>query len=100
MLTITKENFEQEVLQAKGKVLLDFWASWCGPCQMLAPILTEIDAENADLKIGKVNVDEQGELAEKFQVMSIPTMVLFNNGQQEKVTVGVMPKAEIEAWVG
>ena len=97
-ITITKENFETEVLKSDMPVLLDFWATWCGPCMMIAPTLEEIARENAGrLKVGKVNVDEQMELAMKFGVTSIPLLVVMENGQIVKKAVGAMPKAKIEA---
>ena len=97
-ITITKENFETEVLKSDVPVLLDFWATWCGPCMMIAPTLEEIARENAGrLKVGKVNVDEQMELAMKFGVTSIPLLVVMENGQIVQKAVGAMPKAKIEA---
>ena len=97
-ITVTKENFEVEVLNSEIPVLLDFWATWCGPCMMIAPTLEEIARENAGrLKVGKVNVDEQMELAMKFGVTSIPLLVVMENGQIVKKAVGAMPKAKIEA---
>ncbi len=97
-ITITKENFETEVLKSDVPVLLDFWATWCGPCMMIAPTLEEIARENAGrLKVGKVNVDEQMELAMKFGVTSIPLLVVMEKGQIVKKAVGAMPKAKIEA---
>ena len=92
---ITKDNFEAEVLQAEKPVLVDFWAVWCGPCQMVGPILEEISEERDDLIVGKVNVDEEQELAAKFGVMSIPTMILFKGGEAAGKIVGAMPKKEI-----
>ena len=77
---ITAENFASEVENAQGKVLVDFWASWCGPCRMLSPIVDQVASEHTDVKVGKVNVDEQPKLAEKFQIMSIPTLLVFENG--------------------
>ncbi|MBQ7099685.1 MAG: thioredoxin [Oscillospiraceae bacterium] len=97
-ITITKENFETEVLKSDVPVLLDFWATWCGPCMMIAPTLEEIARENAGrLKVGKVNVDEQMELAMKFGVTSIPLLVVMEKGQIVKKAAGAMPKAKIEA---
>lgn len=95
VLHITKENFRQEVLQSRKPVLLDFWANWCGPCRMVAPLVEEIAGERPDLKVGKVNVDEQQELAGAFQIMSIPTLVVVKDGRVVSQTVGVRPKQEI-----
>ena len=95
ILHITKENFRQEVLQSRKPVLLDFWANWCGPCRMVAPLVEEIAGELPDLKVGKVNVDEQQELAGAFQIMSIPTLVVVKDGRVVSQTVGVRPKQEI-----
>lgn len=97
VLTITKENFENEVLNSDQPVLLDFWASWCGPCRMVSPIVDEIAEERTDIKVGKINVDEQGELAQQFGVMSIPTLVVMKNGQIANKAVGAMPKENILA---
>ena len=98
ILHVTKENFEQQVLHAEKPVLLDFWATWCGPCRMIAPTLAQIAEENeGKLKVGKVNVDEQMELAMRFGVTSIPLLVVMQNGQIVKKAVGAMPKAKIEA---
>ena len=97
-VTITKENFEAEVLKSDIPVLLDFWATWCGPCRMIAPALAEIAAENVGkVKVGKVNVDEQMELAMKFGVTSIPLLVVMKDGKIAGKAVGAMPKATIEA---
>ena len=97
-ITITKENFESEVLKSDVPVLLDFWATWCGPCMMIAPTLAEIAAENAGkLKVGKINVDDQMELAVKFGVTSIPMLVVMQDGKIANKAVGTMPKARIEA---
>ena len=98
-IKVTKANFEEEVLNSKVPVLVDFWAVWCGPCMMLAPALSEI-AEEGKVKVAKINVDEEGELAIKFNVMSIPTVMLFENGQVVKKTVGYMSKEELEAELG
>ena len=98
-ITITKENFEAEVLKSDMPVLLDFWAPWCGPCMMLGPVLEEIAKENAGkLKVGKVNVDEEMELAIRFGVTSIPLLVFMKDGQIVNKAVGAMPKAKIEAF--
>jgi len=99
-ITITAENFEKEVLQADLPVLLDFWATWCGPCRMLAPTLAEL-AEEYEGKaiIGKVNVDEQEALAVQFRIVSIPTLVLIKEGQVVSTAVGLRPKAELEAML-
>ena len=95
VVTITKENFQKEVVESEKRVLLDFWASWCGPCRMLAPIVDEIAEERADIKVGKVNVDEQQELAAAFNVMSIPTLIVLDKGQVVNQSVGVRPKKQI-----
>lgn len=97
-IVITQENFKQEVLQSAQPVLVDFWASWCGPCKMLAPIIEEIAREQAGkAKVGKVNVDEQPGLAMQFHVASIPTIIVFRDGKPIETLVGVRPKSELEA---
>lgn len=100
VITITKENFDQEVAKANVPVLLDFWAAWCGPCRMVAPIIDEIADETAGIKVGKVNVDEQPDLASAFRVMSIPTLVVMQNGEVQEVAVGVKSKADILKMLG
>ena len=92
---ITKENFEAEVLKSDKPVLIDFWASWCNPCRMLSPVVDEIAEETPSIKVGKVNVDEQPELAQKFDVMSIPMLVVFKDGKAVNNSVGVQPKGNI-----
>ena len=92
---INNENYQSEVLNSEKKVLLDFWAPWCGPCQMVLPIIEEIAAERTDIKVGKINVDENIELAKQFKVMSIPTLVVMENGQMVKRVVGARSKDEI-----
>ncbi|MCC8097668.1 MAG: thioredoxin [Eubacterium sp.] len=94
-INITKDNFTGEVMTSDKPVLLDFWASWCGPCRMVSPIVDEIAEERTDIKVGKVNVDEQPELASQFRVMSIPTLVVIKNGKVTNKAIGAMPKNEI-----
>ena len=95
IIHITAENFDAQVQNAEGKVLLDFWATWCGPCRMVAPIVEEIAAENADLVVGKINVDEEMELAVRFGIVSIPTLIVMKDGNPVAKTVGYAPKAEL-----
>lgn len=94
-LKITKNNFKEEVLNSDKPVLIDFWASWCGPCRMVGPIIDEIAKENTDIKVCKVNVDEEPELASEFHIMSIPTLVVMKDGQVMRQSMGAKPKAQI-----
>ena len=99
VLHIGKANFEELVLKSEKKVLLDFWAPWCGPCKMIAPVLEEIAEENEGLTIGKINVDEERELAIQFNVASIPTLLLMEKGQPVKRLVGFCPKPDVLKWL-
>jgi thioredoxin 1 len=96
-VNINRNNFQGEVLNSDRPVLLDFWAPWCGPCRMVGPVLDEIAAERADIKIGKINVDEQPELAGQFGIMSIPTLVVMKNGKVVNQALGARPKDQILA---
>lgn len=94
-IKITKNNFEDEVLKSEKPVLLDFWAAWCGPCRMVSPTIEEIARENEGIKVGKINVDEEKELAAKFRIMSIPTLMVLKGGRIAAMAVGVRPKKDI-----
>ena len=97
---ITKDNFQDEVLQSDKPVLVDFWAAWCGPCKMLSPVVDQIADENPDIKVGKINVDDEPELAGQFGVMSIPTLLVFKDGKIAGQSVGVRPKDFILGMLG
>ena len=94
-LHITNKNFKEEVLNSDKPVLIDFWASWCGPCRMVGPIIDEIAKENPDIKVCKVNVDDEPELASEFHIMSIPTLVVMKDGQVIRQSMGAKPKSQI-----
>lgn len=98
-INITKNNFEEEVMNSDKKVLLDFWASWCGPCRMIGPFVEEVAKERTDIKVGKINVDEEPELAAKFGIMSIPTLVVVENGLVVNQMMGARPKRDILAML-
>lgn len=93
--TITKDNFENEIVKADKPVLVDFWASWCGPCRMLSPTIDEIAEEHPEIKVCKINIDDEAELAIRHSVMSVPTLMIFKNGEIAQTAVGVRPKDEI-----
>ena len=97
---VTEATFEAEVIESETKVLVDFWAEWCGPCHAVSPVLDRIVAERDDIKLVKVNIDEQPELAQRFGVASIPTMILFEGGEPTKAAVGAQPKASLERQLG
>ncbi len=99
VIKINKENFQNEVINSNKPVLLDFYADWCGPCRMVSPIVDEIAEERADIKVGKINVDEQPELAAQFQVMSIPMLAVVKDGKIANQAVGARPKAQILAML-
>ena len=99
VINLTTENFEEEVLNAKEPVLVDFWATWCGPCQTMGPVVDELAQELTDVKVGKVNVDEQMVLAREYKVMSIPTFLVFKDGKVAERTLGVQEKSELEQLI-
>lgn len=99
IIKLTKENFEQEVLKSEKLVLVDFYADWCGPCQMLSPIVDEIADERSDIKVGKINVDEQMELAQKYGVMTIPTLLVIKNGEIVNKHIGAQSKSGVLAML-
>ena len=99
VINLTTEKFEEEVLNAKEPVLVDFWATWCGPCQTLGPVVDELAQELTDVKVGKVNVDEQMVLAREYKVMSIPTFLVFKDGKVAERTLGVQEKSELEQLI-
>ena len=99
-VNVNKNNFEQEVMQSEKPVLVDFWAPWCGPCRMVGPIVEEIAEENEDIKVVKVNVDEEPDLANRFQIMSIPTLLVVKDGKVVNQSVGALPKEKILNLLG
>lgn len=98
-MTITKTNFESEVLKSEKPVMVDFWAEWCGPCKMLSPVVEQIESEISDIKVCKINIDDEGELALRYNVMSIPTLMFFKNGEIAGQLIGVHSKADILAEI-
>lgn len=99
VISVTADNFEQEVLKAEGIVMVDFWAAWCGPCKMLSPIVDQIAEEHPEIKVCKVNIDEEPSLAIDYKVMSIPTLLVFKNGEKVNMSIGVQSKSDIEAML-
>ena len=99
-LNITKENFQKEIIESEKPVLVDFFASWCGPCQSLMPVIDEIAAERSDIKVAKINVGEELELARKYRVMSVPTLLVVKNGEVVSRSLGALPKNEVLSLLG
>lgn len=99
VLSVNKNSFVNEVIKSDKTVIVDFWASWCGPCKMLSPIVDEIAQEHPEIKVCKVNVDDEPELAQSFRIMSIPTLIVFKGGKAVASSVGLRPKSEIEAMI-
>ena len=99
VIRVTADNFEQEVLKTEGIVMVDFWAAWCGPCKMLSPIVDQIAEEHPEIKVCKVNIDEEPSLAIDCKVMSIPTLLVFKNGEKVNMSIGVQSKSDIEAML-
>lgn len=99
VISVTADHFEQEVLQTEGIVMVDFWAAWCGPCKMLSPIVDQIAEEYPEIKVCKVNIDEEPSLAIDYKVMSIPTLLVFKNGEKINMSIGVQSKSDIEAML-
>lgn len=99
VISVTADRFEQEVLQTEGIVMVDFWAAWCGPCKMLSPIVDQIAEEHPEIKVCKVNIDEEPSLAIDYKVMSIPTLLVFKNGEKINMSIGVQSKSDIEAML-
>lgn len=98
-IEITTENFEEEVLKSDKPVLIDFWAVWCGPCTMLSPVVEEIAAEHPEIKVGKINTDEQQALAQQYRINAIPALYFFKNGEVAGTSIGVVPKSQIEELI-
>lgn len=99
VINVTKENFQREVLESKEPVLVDFWAAWCGPCQMLSPIVDEVAEEVTGVKVCKVNVDEEMDIARQFRILSIPTLLLFRDGKEANRSMGAIPKSAVLEFI-